>query len=1580
MMIVQCTLRRGASARVAKALVRTVMLAVALLVFSTSAMAAFNFATDVPDAGLRQAIANQLAEPEAAVTQADLEGMGTLSADAYNISDLTGLSLCTGLQILSLEGNEISDLSPISGMTTLISLDVRSNVVVDLEPIAGLTNLIVLDASFNDISNISWLATLTHLASVELRGTMVVDIGALAALPNLGFVDLTNARVEDLAALAGNMALDFGNQIGVKGNPLSFVAVYGQIPQLWSRGVTVESDIGVEFASVGRMTSYGVPGTATDDSNDYYVEITGVGITDVEVTTPWGDTFRASDVMPDPWDGSEFEYSDGTVSFEIWSNGGRVDADVMWDDVAPIDWADLATGDTTVTVSYLPAPIAWTATVNFDGVTQPTQEPILTSPAHGDTDVSLQPLLQWSEWLAAGADSRIEVFLMDQAADEDLVGIMFDTGDVTSWQVPEMLPAGTLVELEFIFANVAETIIDDVPVQVWAETEANPTFTLAPPGVTDVSLWRGVENGPPPYDSPENIYAVEVSGTELTNLEITTPWGEAFDLSTHVTGWPETFHVIAGDISIDGGIEGTQWWVEVEWESLSPTEWAALDTTNTSLTISYTGGSWSGSVNFGTVTQPSDIPEITGPGDGDTDVGRRDEFTWTAWPSPTAGGGVWWELGADPSGEWEDLHEEDHAPSDTAEWTPDFALEFDTEYEFYVAFADRDTVEVSGVDVTLIAFSGSEIQFSTAETGVVEVDVGRAIDYSVSGFTRDDSHEYWVEVVGVGITDVEVQTPWGETVSASEFLPPGWAGEFVWADRGQIEFDAGEDDDGLWIEICWCGLADSQWAALSGTSTVTVTHGAGTTWSQSVSLPDQPTQEPLPTSPIHRSVQGTSLTVTWAAWAETLANKTILVELEETLDHWTGTEFEDETTLAGSATEWTVSGLPISPGYFELELFFANVSSSVLDGADVYTGSETVSNITFATSDALDDAGNHTGDAVAVSVPSTTSGAIEYSSDIDFYSFTATTGTAYDLLLSLPGGDDLDEAVLWLFDTDGTTLLAWDAGGNGWAGRLTWTAQASGTYYVAVDAGSPFGCEGAYGLNIQTFAPAPTVPTAVISHPVEFLAGGGGTYGGASMTTTGATSDDESVKLYLFDLSTPLAPTEAARGFAWGFVGGAFRGDGSRYYYGDESNAWSMFNHGELVALNTTDSLPEMPEAARTMIQHRRVHAVAASGDCLYAVTQGDDGSQLYLEIYDISGADTIGYVGQTAAMPILAGWTEPDVEAAECVVEGNRVYILVDGGAVYVVDVTTPAAPALMAQVDLDNTDRVRTIDVQGGLLWYNDNWNLKAVDLTNPASPDLLSANLPLGGQPQKIEVDDAVAFIGATGIGVLIVDITDPDSPAIAETIVVPTATGSFGLVGAYLYVPTSAGKMLIFENGPPDLEINVLADYDWTYPNTPDTTGGTDQHATVSVSITGGTEVPGEQYQVTFGQGAPAPAAVTDFQITQPVTWAVDQTSGDVAVAGGLVDSSTPGSYMLHVTVTGLGQGQVATATVPLVLRVYGDVDDSGAVDTSDKLEINRELNGIATTATLRELDLTGDDVVDTNDKLQVNRLLNGIAVP
>ncbi len=83
---------------------------------------------------------------------------------------------------------------------------------------------------------------------------------------------------------------------------------------------------------------------------------------------------------------------------------------------------------------------------------------------------------------------------------------------------------------------------------------------------------------------------------------------------------------------------------------------------------------------------------------------------------------------------------------------------------------------------------------------------------------------------------------------------------------------------------------------------------------------------------------------------------------------------------------------------------------------------------------------------------------------------------------------------------------------------------------------------------------------------------------------------------------------------------------------------------------------------------------------------------------------------------------------------------------------------------------------------------------------------------------------------------------------------------------------------------------------------------------------------------------------------------------------------------NVTVTGAPSGQVATSDVALTLRRLGDTDNSGSVDQTDQLELNRKLNGIATDRTLRELDLSGDGQnVDQEDKLIMNKILNGIAI-
>jgi len=88
-------------------------------------------------------------------------------------------------------------------------------------------------------------------------------------------------------------------------------------------------------------------------------------------------------------------------------------------------------------------------------------------------------------------------------------------------------------------------------------------------------------------------------------------------------------------------------------------------------------------------------------------------------------------------------------------------------------------------------------------------------------------------------------------------------------------------------------------------------------------------------------------------------------------------------------------------------------------------------------------------------------------------------------------------------------------------------------------------------------------------------------------------------------------------------------------------------------------------------------------------------------------------------------------------------------------------------------------------------------------------------------------------------------------------------------------------------------------------------------------------------------------------------------------------------MLNVTVTGTPGGQTATVDVPLRLRLLGDIVEDGLVNASDKLEMNKKLNGLANLPglTLRDLDLSGDGaLVNAEDKLAINQVLNGLVVP
>ena len=232
-------------------------------------------AVDILDANLRAAVETTLGVASGTpIFSAEMARLTHIFAPNANISDLTGLERATNLISLRLEGayvgnrfvnsSSVSDLSPLAGLTHLEELDLWVTSVSDISPLAGLTNLKNLGLVGNNISDVSVLARLinleslliddnpisdisavaglTNLTHLGLDGNAISDISTLAGLTNLRWMRLNNNLISDLSPLIANTGLGDGDEVNVKGNPLSYQSIYTHIPTLLSRGVTVESD------------------------------------------------------------------------------------------------------------------------------------------------------------------------------------------------------------------------------------------------------------------------------------------------------------------------------------------------------------------------------------------------------------------------------------------------------------------------------------------------------------------------------------------------------------------------------------------------------------------------------------------------------------------------------------------------------------------------------------------------------------------------------------------------------------------------------------------------------------------------------------------------------------------------------------------------------------------------------------------------------------------------------------------------------------------------------------------------------------------------------------------------------------------------------------------------------------------------------------------------------------------------------------------------------------------------------------------------------------------------------------------
>ena len=173
---------------------------------------------------------------------ANLTKLTKLRLGGNSISDISAVAGLTQLESLSLWANSISNSLPVEGLTNLTELNLSGNSISSIVSVAGLTQMTWLHLQSNRISDISALAGLTNLTALRLDRNSISDISALSSLIHLTELRLDRNSITDLSPLVVNTGLGSGDEVDVRGNPLSYQSIHTHIPILQSRGVTVEFD------------------------------------------------------------------------------------------------------------------------------------------------------------------------------------------------------------------------------------------------------------------------------------------------------------------------------------------------------------------------------------------------------------------------------------------------------------------------------------------------------------------------------------------------------------------------------------------------------------------------------------------------------------------------------------------------------------------------------------------------------------------------------------------------------------------------------------------------------------------------------------------------------------------------------------------------------------------------------------------------------------------------------------------------------------------------------------------------------------------------------------------------------------------------------------------------------------------------------------------------------------------------------------------------------------------------------------------------------------------------------------------
>ena len=120
---------------------------------------------------------------------------------------------------------------------------------------------------------------------------------------------------------------------------------------------------------------------------------------------------------------------------------------------------------------------------------------------------------------------------------------------------------------------------------------------------------------------------------------------------------------------------------------------------------------------------------------------------------------------------------------------------------------------------------------------------------------------------------------------------------------------------------------------------------------------------------------------------------------------------------------------------------------------------------------------------------------------------------------------------------------------------------------------------------------------------------------------------------------------------------------------------------------------------------------------------------------------------------------------AQKITLSGNYAYIADHTGGLRIIDISTPSNPAEVGSFELGNNEYALDVDIQGNYAYLASYFKLKIIDISDPTSPTE-AGEFP--GNAFGVAVSGSYAYLGASAVGLNIVDISTPSNPVLVGNV--------------------------------------------------------------------------------------------------------------------------------------------------------------------------------------------------------------------